>query len=466
MCGDLAVCGVSLLLASALLYRPLWDTDALLLRHPLWQLLTTLALGFCWHLSLVATGAYKSYRIASWGNQAAALARGTTLSSVCTCVWLCRRWSTKIARHSLLLELLLFWALTLSGLLLTRIGARLLTRFLRRRGRNLRNVLIVGSNRRAIALADDLLGDSGFGYRLTGFVDDFWYFDGAPERYKQKLIGHSDTILELLRNLALDEVIIALPIASYYQLTQQIIDLCRQQGILVRCEGSLFDIQRSVQSIASLPQKLITLHDCTRDEWSVAGKRVVDLVVSTLVLTTMLPLLVGIVLAIKLTSPGPAVFSQERLGMGKRRFRIFKFRTMVLDAESLMDKVEHLNQSKGPTFKLQHDPRITPVGVILRRTSLDELPQLFNVFFGDMSLVGPRPLPMRDYHGFSEDWHRRRFSVKPGITCLWQVNGRSSVGFERWMELDMDYIDRWSLWLDFMILIQTIPAVLRGSGAM
>jgi lipopolysaccharide/colanic/teichoic acid biosynthesis glycosyltransferase len=139
---------------------------------------------------------------------------------------------------------------------------------------------------------------------------------------------------------------------------------------------------------------------------------------------------------------------------------------MVVDAEALMDKVEHLNQSQGPTFKLQHDPRITPIGAFLRKTSLDELPQFFNVFLGDMSLVGPRPLPLRDYRGFSEDWHRRRFSVKPGITCLWQVNGRSSVGFERWMELDMDYIDRWSLWLDFKILIQTVPAVIRGYGAM
>ena len=171
-------------------------------------------------------------------------------------------------------------------------------------------------------------------------------------------------------------------------------------------------------------------------------------------------------MAIRITSPGPIFFNQERLGRGKRRFRIHKFRTMVIDAEKLMAAVEHLNQSKGPTFKLDKDPRITPIGSFLRKTSLDELPQLFNVWLGDMSLVGPRPLPLRDYRGFSEDWHRRRFSVKPGITCLWQVNGRSSIGFDRWMELDIDYIDRWSLWLDVKILVQTIPAVMRGSGAM
>jgi lipopolysaccharide/colanic/teichoic acid biosynthesis glycosyltransferase len=166
-----------------------------------------------------------------------------------------------------------------------------------------------------------------------------------------------------------------------------------------------------------------------------------------------------------LTSPGPAIFKQERLGLGKRRFHILKFRTMVVNAEALMKEIEHLNQTQGPTFKLTHDPRITPIGSFLRKTSLDELPQLFNVLLGDMSLVGPRPLPLRDYRGFSEDWHRRRFSVKPGITCLWQVSGRSFISFERWMELDMDYIDSWSLWLDFKILAKTLPAVMRGSGA-
>jgi len=177
------------------------------------------------------------------------------------------------------------------------------------------------------------------------------------------------------------------------------------------------------------------------------------------------PLLLIVAILIKLMSPGPVLFIQSRIGRNKRRFKIYKFRTMVIDAEKQLSKIEHLNEVTGPVFKIKNDPRIIPFGRILRRTSIDELPQLFNVLKGDMSLVGPRPLPVRDYQGFNKDWQRRRFSVKPGITCLWQVQGRTSIPFEKWMELDLEYIDKWSLRLDFEILLRTIPTVLRGTGA-
>jgi lipopolysaccharide/colanic/teichoic acid biosynthesis glycosyltransferase len=177
------------------------------------------------------------------------------------------------------------------------------------------------------------------------------------------------------------------------------------------------------------------------------------------------PLFATVVLLIKLTSPGPIFFLQDRVGYNKRTFRICKFRTMVPNAEKLMANLEKMNEASGPVFKIKDDPRITSVGKFLRRTSIDELPQLINVLKADMSLVGPRPLPIRDYQGFNEDWQRRRFSVKPGITCLWQVNGRSSITFDEWMRLDLQYMDEWSLWLDMKILARTIPAVLKGSGA-
>jgi exopolysaccharide biosynthesis polyprenyl glycosylphosphotransferase len=194
-------------------------------------------------------------------------------------------------------------------------------------------------------------------------------------------------------------------------------------------------------------------------------KRLIDILGAYVLLACLAPLFLVAAIAIKLTSPGPVFFIQERVGRGKRRFRLYKFRTMVADAEQKQADLEALNEAGGPVFKIKDDPRITPVGHILRKLSIDELPQLWNVLRGDMSLVGPRPLPVRAYNGFSEDWQRRRFSVRPGITCLWQINGRSSVPFEKWMELDMRYIDEWSLWLDLKILLKTVPAVLRGSGA-
>jgi exopolysaccharide biosynthesis polyprenyl glycosylphosphotransferase len=192
---------------------------------------------------------------------------------------------------------------------------------------------------------------------------------------------------------------------------------------------------------------------------------VLDFSLALIALIVISPVMLLAAALIKLTSPGPVFFTQKRIGRNKRKFTIYKFRSMTVDAEAKIRQLEHLNEVTGPVFKIKDDPRITPVGRFLRKTSIDELPQLFNVLKGDMSLVGPRPLPIRDYEGFNEDWHRRRFSVRPGITCLWQVNGRSSVAFEKWMELDMQYIDKWSLWLDLKILARTIPAVLKGFGA-
>jgi exopolysaccharide biosynthesis polyprenyl glycosylphosphotransferase len=190
-----------------------------------------------------------------------------------------------------------------------------------------------------------------------------------------------------------------------------------------------------------------------------------DVSLSLAAMLLLSPLFLLAAVIVKLTSSGPSFFVQERVGLNKRRFRLYKFRTMVADAAERQREVEHLNEARGAVFKIRNDPRLTPVGKFLRKTSIDELPQLFNVLKGDMSLVGPRPLPVRDYEGFNQDWQRRRFSVRPGITCLWQINGRSSIPFEKWMELDMQYIDQWSLWMDFKILAKTIPAVLKGAGA-
>jgi exopolysaccharide biosynthesis polyprenyl glycosylphosphotransferase len=210
---------------------------------------------------------------------------------------------------------------------------------------------------------------------------------------------------------------------------------------------------------------VLTLRRGPASAWWGGLKRMLDFTFSLLALVGFLPILLATALAIRLDSPGPVLFSQERVGLNKRRFKLHKFRTMVPDAEQRIAELEKLNEQVGPVFKIRNDPRVTRVGKVLRKYSLDELPQFINVLTGEMSLVGPRPLPVRDYKGFSLDWHRRRFSVRPGITCLWQVSGRNNIPFSRWMELDLEYIDNWSLWLDLKILLLTIPAVIKGRGA-
>jgi lipopolysaccharide/colanic/teichoic acid biosynthesis glycosyltransferase len=195
-------------------------------------------------------------------------------------------------------------------------------------------------------------------------------------------------------------------------------------------------------------------------------KRAVDVIGATTALIVLGPLMLVTAAAITLTSDGPVIFSQERYGLNRRRFRMWKFRTMVKDAERLQAPLESRNEVRGPVFKITRDPRVTPLGRWLRRTSIDELPQLFNVIKGDMSLVGPRPLPIRDVLRFTRSSDMRRFSVRPGLTGLWQVSGRSRLDFDQWITLDLRYIDRWSLALDFAILARTLPAVIRGTGAM
>jgi exopolysaccharide biosynthesis polyprenyl glycosylphosphotransferase len=249
-------------------------------------------------------------------------------------------------------------------------------------------------------------------------------------------------------------------------LVQAIVRQCEEQGIIVRVrtEMSTLNIARSyVDNLHGVP--VVTIQSGPQDGWQLIAKRLIDVMASTLLLITLAPLLIAVVLLIKWDSPGPVFFGQERVGFNKRRFRMLKFRTMVDGSDQQQCALEHLNEAQGPVFKIKNDPRVTRVGAFLRRFSIDELPQLVNVLKGEMSLVGPRPLPVRDVERIDIQWHKRRFSIKPGITCLWQVNGRSNIGFNDWVRMDLDYIDQWSLALDLLILVKTIPAVFKGPGA-
>jgi exopolysaccharide biosynthesis polyprenyl glycosylphosphotransferase len=348
----------------------------------------------------------------------------------------------------------------------SRIILRQFLRVVRVRGRNLRHMLIIGTNPRAINFAEKIAAAPYLGYQIIGFVDNQW-FGGKNNILKRKsLVCDLDNFEAFIRNSVVDEVIIALPIKSLYDQASKIITTCEEQGINIRYLSSLFDVKAQDSGKYILDDDLL-IH-ITHQKMSLYPtffKKTMDIMLSLIVLILLFPLFPIVSIAIKIDSPGPVIYSQKRIGKGKRIFKLYKFRTMYKNAEKKQADLESINEAKGPVFKIENDPRITPIGKYLRKTSIDELPQLINVLKGEMSIVGPRPLPVRDYKGFREDWHRRRFSVRPGITCLWQINGRSSVPFERWMELDMEYIDQWSLWLDLKIILKTIPIVLKGAGA-
>jgi exopolysaccharide biosynthesis polyprenyl glycosylphosphotransferase len=362
-------------------------------------------------------------------------------------------------------SLLVFWATACALSMLSRMGLRFA---LRGSGAatTLTHLVIVGTNTRAVALAKKIESNLELGYRLVGFVDDQWYGETQFHQAGYNVVSDFDGFQSFLKDHVVDEVIICTPIKSFYDRSSRIVTQCEQQGITTRFASDLFKPTIGRSRVEQVNENsLVTIDTGGMRGPAVIVKRAIDFVVSAVLLLLLTPLFLAIALSIKVTSPGPVFFIQERIGRNKRRFRLYKFRTMVPDAEKRLGELEKQNEVSGPVFKIKHDPRVTAIGALLRKTSLDELPQLINVIKGDMSLVGPRPLPVRDYRGFTEDWHRRRFSVRPGITCLWQVRGRSAIPFEKWMELDMQYIDQWSLLLDMKILVKTIPAVLKGSGA-
>lgn len=415
-----------------------------------------------WHLIFSANGLYASRRLSRRWDESIDVIKAATMGTFCMGV------AAVILQITLVrpIFLLVFWLTATLASLFSRLLLRVVLKRVRLWGRNLRYMLIVGTNVRALQLAKKIDLDPALGYRLLGFVDEEWSGLEVLRGEGYSLVCNFDTMRVFLRENVVDEVVMALPMRSRHAHASQVAAICEEHGIPLRLTSNLFDLKTARSRTEDFEgDSVVTHYTGAPDGWPMVVKRIFDFMVSLILIILFAPILLITAALIKLTSPGPVLFFQKRLGLNKRRFSIYKFRTMVPDAEKRMKEIEHLNEVSGPVFKIKNDPRITPLGRFLRRTSIDELPQLFNVLKGDMSLVGPRPLPVRDYEGFSEDWQRRRFSVRPGITCLWQVGGRNSIAFEKWMALDLQYIDGWSLWLDFEILLKTIPAILKGSGA-
>jgi exopolysaccharide biosynthesis polyprenyl glycosylphosphotransferase len=322
-----------------------------------------------------------------------------------------------------------------------------------------REVLIIGSGRGGQSAFEEMV-DSPV-YNVVGVLDDaFVGTSGMRDRY----LGGLNLLDALLKENPVSIVYCSLPVKSMYEPIQQVIAICEQFGVEVRHSSHLF--QTKIARLEKRPGSNHSILRMVRDDSTLYAKRAIDIFGAGALLLLTLPVWVVAGIAVKLTSDGPIFFSQDRYGLHRRRFRMFKLRTMVVNAEILQSQLESQNELGGPVFKIKEDPRITKVGAFLRKTSIDELPQLWNVLIGDMSLVGPRPLAVRDVLKIEDSAQLRRFSVLPGITCIWQMSGRNNTDFANWIRQDLEYIDKWSLLLDLKILLGTVPAVLWGKGAM
>jgi exopolysaccharide biosynthesis polyprenyl glycosylphosphotransferase len=358
--------------------------------------------------------------------------------------------------------LILFAAINVSFLIAEKVALRLLARHVRSRGYNYRTLLLVGINPRSEEVAKIIQAHPRWGLKLLGFIAPNGSF---PDRVADlPVLGTADDLSRILQEEVVDEVIFVLSRRQLEEFEESFL-LCSELGIRARVALYFPHMKARVvlEELEGIP--LLTFTNTPLAPFPMFVKRLVDIVVAALGLLVFTVPLLLIAVAIKLSSRGPVLFKQVRCGLNGRRFTLYKFRTMYEGSDLRLEEVAHLNEVDGPAFKARRDPRVTPVGRILRRLSVDELPQLVNVLKGDMSLVGPRP-PIPEEVARYERWQRRRLSMKPGLTGLWQVSGRAGLDdFNRWITLDLAYIDQWSLWLDVKIMLKTIPAVLSTQGA-
>ena len=346
---------------------------------------------------------------------------------------------------------------------LLRLIRNLILEHLRKRGIGVTRVLIVGAGDIGRRVMRNILAQPNLGYHVVGFVDD------DPEKGHGYIgrfrgLGSIDKLPNIVQNEDVDEVIITLP-WMYHRKIMSVIAQCERQNVRAKIVPDLFQMSLShmtVDDLSGVP--LISVREITFRRGEMILKRAMDVVVSLALLVLLAPLMLLIAAAIKLDSPGPVFFKQVRVGKNGRKFVMYKFRSMYEGAEEELERLRALNEADGPIFKLRDDPRCTRVGRILRRLSLDELPQLYNVLRGEMSLVGPRP-PLPSEVAQYKEWHKKRLAVSPGMTGLWQVSGRSQLSFDEMVLLDLYYIENWSPLMDLRILLRTIPKVILGDGA-
>jgi exopolysaccharide biosynthesis polyprenyl glycosylphosphotransferase len=412
-----------------------------------------------WGLLLYAAGFYRSHRTLPLGEEIWAAAKVAFGGPAILVVLI----------YGLRMDFVSRWFLVLFGvvnfaLLATeKVALRLTSRWVRSRGFNFRTALIVGTGAKATQFADFLEAHPHWGFRVIGYIDD----DNGPEiglKDQWKCLGRITDMETILSSEVVDEVIFVIEKGKLGEYEDALL-VAERHGVRAHVSLDIFPhvLARPVlEELDGIP--LLTFTTTPSNPGQLVAKRALDLALSLVLFILTLPIQVLAWLGILVTSGFPVYFRQVRCGLNGRHFTVLKFRTMETGAEERLSEISHLNEMTGPVFKASRDPRMTTVGRLLRRLSIDELPQLWNVIVGDMSLVGPRP-PLPEEVARYEPWQRRRLSMKPGLTCLWQISGRSEVDFDRWMAMDLNYIDTWSPLLDLKILLKTVPAVLSGRGA-
>jgi exopolysaccharide biosynthesis polyprenyl glycosylphosphotransferase len=441
--------------------------------YPLSEYMPLLPLALAiWGGLLLSSGRYRSHRTVPILDEAWAILRVCLSGAVIFTLVL---YIARVDEHLLGNDrisrfwVFLFAAFACLFLLTEKLAVRTTARYVRAHGYNYRAVLIVGTSPTAHRIAESIRVHRFWGFRVLGFIgignEGSGQTPEEPWSGRYPLLGRVEDIPRIVESNIVDDVIFAVHRRELDRLEDLFLSL-QEQGIRTRFALDLFPhalARVEMEDLDGMP--LLSFATTPTSQLQLMAKRVLDIALASFLLLLGLPVVTMIALAIKVTSGGGSVlFRQTRCGLNGRFFTLYKFRTMVEDAEDRRRELMHLNEMQGPVFKLKSDPRVTLLGRFLRRFSLDEFPQFWNVLRGDMSLVGPRP-PIPEEVAQYKRWQRRRLAMKPGLTCLWQISGRNNIDFDRWMQLDLEYIDSWSPMLDLKILLKTIPVVLTGKGA-
>jgi len=413
-----------------------------------------------WVTFLYTSGMYASFRI----KPVSTILSSVLKSSVCG--FLIFSSLIYVLKFYQISRALIFFVFVLAAVLITveKICLVFFFKYLRKKGYNYRNILLAGSGKKAQEFISLVERHGEWGLKIIGLLDE------DKQKVGQiisgyKVIGYFGNLAETLHNNVVDNVVFVVP-RQRLERIEDLLRLCEVEGIPATLALNLFDLKFSRVKQTDLHGfPLLTFESAPDKLGQLLLKRVFDIAFSAAGLLILLPVFAALAVIIKITSKGPVFFKQERLALNGRRFVFYKFRTMVEGAEEELERLREFNEMEGPVFKMRADPRITKIGRFLRRFSIDELPQLWNVLRGEMSIVGPRPALPSEVHKY-DNWQRRRLIMRPGLTCFWQIEGRNKIkNFAEWTKLDLKYIDNWSLRLDFGIFFKTIPAILLARGA-